>query len=59
MSSNKNVEVGDKISFMSGIQGIVEKINDNSVIVQVTKNNTEHDFEGNKTVVAHKNYEII
>ncbi|MYL56639.1 DUF2187 domain-containing protein, partial [Virgibacillus halodenitrificans] len=36
MSSNKNVEVGDKISFMSGIQGIVEKINDNSVIVQVT-----------------------
>ncbi|WP_249872118.1 DUF2187 family protein [Oceanobacillus saliphilus] len=61
MSSNsvKNAEIGDEIFFKSGVKGIVEKVNENSVIVSVTENNTDLDFKGNKTVVGHKNYEII
>ncbi|RDW18996.1 DUF2187 domain-containing protein [Oceanobacillus chungangensis] len=51
--------VGDVISFKSGVKGVVEKIYDNSVIVSVTENTTNLEFEGNKTVVGHKNYEII
>ncbi|GAA3316061.1 hypothetical protein GCM10020331_012270 [Ectobacillus funiculus] len=46
--------------FKDGIKGIVEKVNQNSVIVNVTENKTELKFEGNRTVVAHKkNYKVI
>lgn len=56
----KNVaEIGDHILFKDGIKGVVEKVNENSVIVNVTENKTELEFEGNKTVVAHKIYKII
>ncbi|WP_084268809.1 DUF2187 family protein [Oceanobacillus damuensis] len=51
--------IGDKISFKSGVKGVVEKIYENSVIVSVTENTTDLEFEGDKTVVGHKNYEII
>ncbi|WP_242985992.1 DUF2187 family protein [Oceanobacillus zhaokaii] len=51
--------IGDEISFKSGVKGIVEKIYQNSVIVTVTENSTDLEFEGDKTVVGHKNYEII
>jgi uncharacterized protein YkvS len=52
-------ELGDYILFRNGIKGIVEKVNENSVIVNITDNKTDLVFEGNRTVVAHKNYKII
>ncbi|WP_240510169.1 DUF2187 family protein [Virgibacillus profundi] len=59
MEINNIAGIGDEISFKSGIKGVVEKIYDNSVIVSVTENNTDLEFEGNKTVVGHKNYDVI
>jgi len=38
---------------------MVEKVNENSVIVNITENKTEWKFEGDRTVVAHKNYKIL
>jgi uncharacterized protein YkvS len=52
-------EVGNRILFKKAIKGIVEKVNENSVIVNITENKTELKFEGNRTVVAHKNYKIL
>lgn len=51
--------IGDKIYFKSGVKGIVQKIYENSVMVSITENNTDLEFEGNKTVIGHKNYDII
>ncbi|MFC4022248.1 DUF2187 family protein [Oceanobacillus longus] len=59
MSSEKNAEIGDQIYFKSGIIGIVEKIYENSVMVMVTENQTDLEFKGNKTIVGHRNYEVI
>lgn len=56
-------KVGDIVKFdweYKGMHGKVEKVNDNSVIVDITINDNfnEHEmFE--KTVVNHKRYEII
>ncbi len=64
MSKNKDeveivpAEVGDIVEF-DGMLGKVEKINENSVIVDITINedwNENEDFE--KTVVNHKRYTI-
>jgi uncharacterized protein YkvS len=52
-------EVGNHILFKKAIKGIVEKVNENSVIVNITENKTELKFKGNRTVVAHKNYKIL
>lgn len=57
--SKKIAEIGDNILFKDGIKGIVERVNENSVIVNITANQTELEFEGNRTVVAHKNYKVI
>lgn len=56
----KIANIGDVIEFKDGLQGIVEKVNENSVIVDVTymNNYRELDLE-QKTVVNHKNYQII
>ena len=56
----KKAEVGNIIEFREGLQGIVEKVNENSVIVDVTymENFQELELE-QKTVVNHKNYKII
>lgn len=56
----KIAEIGNVIEFKGGLQGVVEKINENSVIVDLTymKNFRELDLE-EKTVVNHKNYKII
>ncbi|CAM4117372.1 DUF2187 family protein [Bacillus manliponensis] len=56
----KIAEAGDIIEFKEGIQGRVQKVNKNSVIVDVTimKNFRELDMEP-LTVVNHKNYTII
>lgn len=52
-------KVGDIIAF-DNMEGLVEKVNENSVIVDITINAhfDEHEmFE--KTVVNHKRYEVV
>lgn len=52
--------VGNIIEFREGLKGIVEKVNENSVIVDVTYMENYRDFDlEQKTVVNHKNYKII
>lgn len=56
----KIAEVGNIIEFREGLRGIVEKVNENSVIVDLTymENYRELDLE-EKTVINHKNYKVI
>ncbi|MBO2534379.1 MULTISPECIES: YkvS family protein [Rummeliibacillus] len=56
----KIAEVGNIIEFGDGLQGIVEKVNENSVIVNLTymENFNQLDME-EKTVVNHKRYRIL
>ena len=53
-------EVGNIIEFEDGLQGIVEKVNENSVIVNLTfmENFNELALE-EKTVINHKRYKIL
>lgn len=53
-------EVGNIIEFRDGLRGIVEKVNENSVIVDLTimEDFDEREVE-EKTVVNHKNYIIV
>lgn len=56
----KKAEVGNLIEFREGLQGIVEKVNENSVIVDLTYMDNYRDLElDQRTVVNHKNYKII
>jgi uncharacterized protein YkvS len=56
----KRAEVGNVIEFKEGLQGVVEKVNENSVIVDLTYMDNYRDLELNqRTVVNHKNYKII
>lgn len=52
--------VGSIIEFKDGLQGIVEKVNENSVIVNLSimENFDELEIE-EKTVVNHKRYKIV
>ncbi|MEH7459556.1 DUF2187 domain-containing protein [Bacillus pseudomycoides] len=56
----KIAETGDIIKFKGGMQGRVQKVNKNSVIVDITimENYRELDMEP-LTVVNHKNYTVI
>lgn len=56
----KKAEVGNIIEFREGLKGVVEKVNENSVIVDLSymDNYRELDLE-QRTVVNHKNYKII
>ncbi|WP_339249388.1 DUF2187 family protein [Sporosarcina sp. FSL W8-0480] len=56
----KIAEVGNIIEFKDGLQGIVEKVNENSVIVDLTymENFNELELE-EKTVINHQRYTII
>ena len=56
----KIAEIGNIIEFKDGLQGIVEKVNENSVIVDITmmENFDELEME-EKTVVKHKRYKIL
>ncbi|ENQ3104842.1 Uncharacterized protein YkvS [Bacillus sp. 491mf] len=56
----KIAEAGDIIEFKNGLQGRVQKVNKNSVIVDVTimDNFRNLDMEP-LTVVNHKNYKIL
>ncbi len=60
MTILKIAEVGNIIEFKNGLQGIVEKVNENSVIVDLTymEDFMKLDLEA-RTVVNHKNYKII
>ena len=56
----KIAEVGNIIEFKNGLQGIVEKVNDNSVIVNLTYMENFDSLEiEEKTVVNHKRYKIL
>lgn len=56
----KRAQVGNIIEFREGLQGIVEKVNENSVIVDLTYMDNFLDLElDQRTVVNHKNYKII
>nr|WP_106783895.1 DUF2187 family protein [Lysinibacillus timonensis] len=56
----KIAEVGNIIVFKDGLQGVVEKVNENSVIVDLTIMENFHDLEmEEKTVVNHKRYKIL
>ncbi|ARD49142.1 DUF2187 domain-containing protein [Sporosarcina sp. P37] len=53
-------EIGDIIEFKEGLQGIVEKVNENSVIVDLTyMENFDEQVMEEKTVINHKRYKII
>lgn len=56
----KIAKIGSLIEFKDGLQGIVEKVNENSVIVDLTYMENYRDLElEEKTVVNHKNYRVI
>ncbi|KOP81884.1 YkvS family protein [Cytobacillus solani] len=56
----KRAEVGNIIEFREGLQGIVEKVNENSVIVDLSYMDNYRDLElEQRTVVNHKNYKVI
>ncbi|WP_147531744.1 YkvS family protein [Bacillus marasmi] len=56
----KRAKVGNVIEFRDGLQGIVEKVNENSVIVDLTYMDNYRDLElDQRTVVNHKNYRVI
>lgn len=53
-------EVGNIVEFMDGLRGRVEKINDNSVIVDLTIMENFNDLGlPEKTVINHKRYKIV
>ncbi|MCB8194735.1 DUF2187 family protein [Staphylococcus aureus] len=53
-------EVGNIVEFMDGLRGRVEKINDNSVIVDLTIMENFNDLDlPEKTVINHKRYTIV
>lgn len=56
----KIAKVGNLIEFKNGLRGIVEKVNENSVIVDLTYMENFLDLElERRTVVNHKNYKIL
>ncbi|MFB6465702.1 YkvS family protein [Cytobacillus sp. Hz8] len=56
----KKAGVGDIIEFRDGLKGVVEKVNENSVIVDLTYMENYRDLElDQRTVVNHKNYVVI
>jgi uncharacterized protein YkvS len=56
----KVANIGNIIEFKEGLKGVVEKVNENSVIVDLTymDNYMDLDLE-RRTVVNHKNYRIV
>ncbi|HDH6864542.1 TPA: DUF2187 family protein [Staphylococcus aureus] len=53
-------EVGNIVEFMDGLRGRVEKINDNSVIVDLTIMENFNDLDlPEKTVINHERYKIV
>ncbi|TDM03820.1 YkvS family protein [Macrococcus carouselicus] len=53
-------KVGNVVEFHEGLRGKVEKVNENSVIVDLTiMDNFEQLDQPEKTVINHKRYKII
>ena len=53
-------EVGNIVEFYDGLRGRVEKINDNSVIVDLTIMDIFNELKKKKkTVINHKRYTIV
>ncbi len=53
-------EVGNIVEFMDGLRGRVEKINDNSVIVDLTIMENFNDLDLPEiTVINHNRYQIV
>ncbi len=57
--TKKQATVGNIIEFNNGIKGVVQKVNENSVIVAITENRTSQEYEGDRTVINHKKYTIV
>lgn len=56
----KIAQIGNIIEFREGLQGIVEKVYENSVLVDLTYMENFDKLEiDEKTVVNHKNYKIL
>lgn len=55
----KKAMVGDNIVSINGIKGKVEKVGENSVIVEILENISGRNFENNRTVVSHKKYVVL
>ena len=56
----KIAEVGNIVEFKDGLQGLVEKVNENSVIVNLTiMDDFPHLEMEEKTVINHKRYKIL
>lgn len=56
----KIAQIGNIIEFKEGLQGIVEKVYENSVLVDLTYMENFDQLEiDEKTVVNHKNYKIL
>lgn len=55
----KIAEIGNMIEFKGGVRGIVVKVYENSVIVELIKGTQTDDFPFDRTVVNHKNYTIV
>jgi uncharacterized protein YkvS len=55
----KKAMVGDDIVSIHGIKGKVEKVGENSVIVEILENLSGRTFENNRTVVSHKKYIVL
>ncbi|MBO1514482.1 MULTISPECIES: YkvS family protein [Metabacillus] len=56
----KIAKVGSIIEFREGLTGVVEKVNENSVIVDLTYMENFRDLDlDRRTVVNHKNYKIV
>lgn len=63
METTVTTKVGDMIAFekdmLFGWEGEVNKINENSVIVTITKQPKGASFEFERTVVNHRRYQVI
>ncbi|MEH7094899.1 DUF2187 family protein [Neobacillus vireti] len=55
----KKAMVGDQILSINGIKGKVEKVGENSVIIEILENFSGRNFENNRTVVSHKRYVVL
>ncbi|MDR4949744.1 DUF2187 family protein [Neobacillus cucumis] len=51
--------IGDNIVSVHGIKGKVEKVGENSVVVEILENFSGRQFENNRTVVSHKKYVVL
>lgn len=63
INQNINIEIGNKVTFLrnsKNILGVVKIIRDNSVVVEITKEDQLFlNIENEYTVVNHKNYRVV